>query len=178
MAFDAFMFIPNSKVKGETQDEQFGAKGKAPLQHGFEILSFEIGAENNINIGSISGGGGAGKATFKELTVTKKTDTGSTDLFHQLCVGKHFDDAHIVLRRSGHEENASGGNFLQWDFKLVMVQDISWSGSDGDDVCEETVVFQYGAMKVTYKPQDAQGKNQDAKVAEWSRVKNKASLVV
>lgn len=175
MAFDAFMYMKGSKVEGETQDEEF-AKEKA-----FEIISFEIGAENNINIGSISGGGGAGKATFKELTVTKKTDNASTDIFNSLCTGKHIDDATIVLRRSGGADDASsksGANFLQWDFKLVMVQDISWSGSDGDDVCEETIVFQYGALKVTYKPQDAKGKMNPAKEAMWSRVKNKASLEV
>jgi type VI secretion system secreted protein Hcp len=173
MAFDAFMYIPNiSELKGETQDDDMSKKDA------FEILSFEIGAENNINIGSISGGGGAGKATFKECTITKKTDTASCGLFLKLCEGKHFDDAHIVLRRSGGADNVSGATFLQFDFKLMMVQDISWSGSDGDDICEETVVLQYGAMKVTYSKQDKQGKMAEHSKAMWSRVKNKADLVV
>lgn len=173
MSFDAFMWIPNvSEVKGETQDDDMSKKDA------FEILSFEIGAENNINIGSISAGGGAGKATFKELTVTKKTDTASCGMFLKLCEGKHFDDAHIVLRRSGGADNVSGATFLQFDFKLVMVQDISWSGSDGDDICEETIVFQYGAMKVTYSKQDKHGKMSEHSKAMWSRVKNKADLVV
>ncbi|WP_299153910.1 type VI secretion system tube protein Hcp [uncultured Tateyamaria sp.] len=173
MSFDAFMYIPGVKeVEGETQDEDM-SKEKA-----WEILSFEIGAENNINIGSISGGGGAGKATFKELTVTKKTDTASCGLFLKLCEGAHFDDAHIVLRRSGGATSKSGVTFLQFDFKLLMVQDISWSGSDGDDICEETLVMQYGAMKVTYHAQDKQGKMKEHSKAMWSRVKNKAELVV
>jgi len=115
MSFDAFMWIPNvNEVKGETQDDEFSKKGA------FEILSFEIGAENNINIGSISGGGGAGKATFKEFNVSKKTDTASAGLFLKLCEGKHFDDAHVVLRRSGGSDNASGAVFLQFAFKLLM----------------------------------------------------------
>jgi type VI secretion system secreted protein Hcp len=173
MSFDAFMYIPGVKeVEGETQDDVMSEK-KA-----FEILSFEIGAENNINIGSISAGGGAGKAVFKELTVTKKTDTASCGLFLKLCEGKHFDDAHIVLRRSGGSDNVSGVTFLQFDFKLMMVQDISWSGSDGDDICEETLVLQYGAMKVTYHAQDKHGKMKEHSKAMWSRVKNKAELVV
>lgn len=171
MAFDAFCYIPNSNVKGETQDDAMKKEGA------FEILSFEIGAENNINIGSISSGGGAGKATFKELTLTKKTDGGSCELFSNLCKGTHFDDMVIVLRRSSGGE-ASGETFLKWEFKLVMVQDISWSGSDGDDVCEETVIFQYGAMKVTYYKQDAKGKHAQDSSAEWSRVLNKANLAV
>lgn len=173
MSFDAFMYIPNVKeVEGETQDEAMTEK-KA-----FEILNFEIGAEQNINIGSISAGGGAGKCTFKEFSVTKKTDTASCGLFLKLCEGKHFDDAHVVLRRSGGESSKSGATFLQFDFKLLMVQDISWSGSDGDDICEESIVFQYGAMKVTYHKQDKHGKMTKHSDAMWSRVKNKAELVV
>ena len=170
--FDAFMYFPGSSIKGETQDEIM--KGESAT----EILSFEIGAENNINIGSISGGGGAGKATFKELTITKKTDTASCELFAKLCEGKHFDDMIIELRRSGGAAGKSGDGFLKWEFKLVMLQDITWSGSDGDDICEETVVIQYGAMKVSYRMQDQKGIMQTPKTAEWSRVKNQANLAV
>ena len=52
-----------------------------------KILSYELGAENNINIGSISGGGGAGKATFKEFTITKSPDAATTMLFEYLTTG-------------------------------------------------------------------------------------------
>ena len=174
MAFDAFCYFPgNKKLTGETQDKAMSKEGA------FEILNFEIGAENNINIGSITSGGGAGKATFKELNVTKKTDTCSCELFSSLCKGSHIDDMVIELRRSGQQGDAdSGSTFLKWEFKLVMVQDISWSGSDGDDVCEEAIIFQYGAMKVTYTKQDKQGKGAGDTSAEWSRVLNQANLAV
>lgn len=171
MAFDAFCYLPGSNVKGETQDKAMSK------ENAFEIIDFEIGAENNINIGSVSSGGGAGKATFKELSLTKKTDAGSCELFSNLCKGTHFDDMCIVLRRSAGGEG-SGDTFLKWEFKLVMVQDISWSGSDGDDVCEEKVIFQYGAMKVTYFKQDAHGKHKQDSTAQWSRVLNQANLAV
>lgn len=175
MSFDAFMYSPThsaSLIPGETQDEEMSGKDA------FELLSFELGAENNINIGSISGGGGAGKATFKEFTVTKKTDTASTGLFHALVTGQHFDDMVIELRRSSGESAKSGITFMKFDFRLVMVQDISWSGSDGDDVCEETVVFQYGAIEISYWKQTAKGKMEGPEVKRWSRVKNNASLTV
>ena len=173
MAFDAFLYFTGTDVKGETQDKRPTAKKGA-----LEILSFEIGAENNINIGSISSGGGAGKATFKELSITKKTDTASCAMFSKLCEGNHFDDMVIELRRSGGAAGTSGLVFLKFEFKLVMIQDISWSGSDGDDVCEESVVMQYGAMKVTYTQQKEDGKAGSQKSGEWSRVLNKANLAV
>ncbi|MEM1383697.1 MAG: type VI secretion system tube protein Hcp [Pseudomonadota bacterium] len=177
MSFDAFLYFPGqSKVVGETQDDDMSQKDA------FEILSFEFGAENNINIGSISGGGGAGKATFKEFNITKKTDTGSCGLFTTLVTGNHFDEAIIELRRSGGSGDRSGATFMKFHFLLVMVQDMSWSGSDGDDVCEETVVFQYGAMKIEYFKQDKTGKMKKADggqgEAKWSRVKNKADYAV
>ena len=172
MAFDAFAYFKGSDVEGETQDDAM-KKNKA-----FEIISFEIGAENNINIGSMTAGGGAGKASFKEFTITKKTDTASCAMFSKLCEGAHFDDMVVELRRTGGAAGVSGKTFLKWEFKLVMIQDISWSGSDGDDICEETVVLQYGAMKVTYTPQDKQGKDGTPKTGEWSRVLNKANLAV
>lgn len=177
MSFDAFCYSVKDKklITGETQDEEMKEKGA------FELLSFELGAENNINIGSISGGGGAGKATFKEFTITKKTDTASTGLFRALVTGSHFVDLIVELRRSGGavDEGKSGKTFMKFEFALVMVQDISWSGSDGDDVCEETVVFQYGAIKIHYFAQDSLGK-MAGKPQEvmWSRVKNNESLIV
>lgn len=173
MAFDAFMYSTShaDKIPGETHDDAYG-KLKA-----WEVLNFELGAENTINIGSISGGGGAGKATFKEMSITKKTDTASTQLFYHLVTGTHFDNMFLELRRAGGEGVAKP--FLKFEFALVMVQDISWSGADGDDVCEETLILQYGAVKMQYISQDDKGKmSGQPKEAIWSRVKNKATMEV
>lgn len=178
MAFDAFCYsvAQKTKIPGETQDEEMSKLSA------FEVLSFELGAETVINIGSITGGGSAGKATFKEFTITKKTDTASTGLFRCLCSGEHFDDLVIVLRRAagGQVDNKkSGKTFMQFDMRLVMVQDMSWSGSDGDDVCEETVILQFGAIRIWYYKQDSKGKMADKpEEAMWSRVKNNYSLTV
>lgn len=102
------------------------------------VLSLEIGAENNINIGSISGGGGAGKATFKELTLTKYPDANTTELFSLLAEGRHMDDLRI-----------SHGNVI-WDLKLVMVQDYSSSATAGRGGTQvETWVLQFGAMRLS-----------------------------
>lgn len=172
MSFDAFCYFPKSDVKGETQDDFYSGKDA------FEILEFGIGARNNINIGSISGGGGAGKAEFNQLTMKKKTDLGSCKLFSNLCEGKHFPEMVIELRRSGGEATKSGAVFLKFEFLFVMIEEIGWSGADGDDICEEELTIEYGAMKVTYNLQDKEGKMKKGDDAKWSRVKNKADYIV
>ncbi|MBC2836435.1 Hcp family type VI secretion system effector [Paragemmobacter straminiformis] len=174
MAFDAFCYCATKPKDrhflGETQDDFMSKLGA------FEIISFELGAENTINIGSMSSGGGAGKATFKEFTITKKTDTASTALFGALCLGTHFDDVVVELRRSG-TASRTDQLFMRFTMKMVLVQDISWSGSDGDDVCEETVIMQYGAIKIEYIPQKKDGAHDMGKKSEtkWNRVRNLAT---
>ena len=176
MAFDAFLYFPGeSKVKGETFDEAMSK------ENAFELREFSFGAENVINIGSDTGGAGAGKATFQEFKFKKRTDTASCPLFTMLCTGKHFKEAILVLRRSGGTSDSSGDVFMRFSFKLVMVQEISWSGADGDDVLEEDITLQYGAIKIEYYKQGQDGK-MSKKAGEgeavWSRVLNKAAFSV
>lgn len=174
MAFDTFIYFPGSEslVPGETTDDIM-KENKAS-----EIISFELGAQNNINIGSISEGGGAGKAMFDGFSFTKKTDSASCGLHANLCEGKHFPDCVIELRRSGGAAGASGATFLKFELKLVMVESISWSGSDGADVCEEAVVLQYGAIKITYFKQNVSGTMSQDSQSMFSRVTNKADFTV
>ncbi len=177
MAFDAFLVFTGggegaTDIKGETQDDEFKDK-KA-----FEISEFNFDIENTLNIGSASGGAGAGKVQFNEFNVKKRTDTASHVLFLNCCTGGHFNDVYLVLRRSGGAKDASGLNYLKFSFKLVAVKKIAWSGTTGDDVCEEEVTFEYGAIKIEYRPQNEKGGLEVAKTAHWSRVKNKMTFGV
>ncbi|MCH8036259.1 MAG: type VI secretion system tube protein Hcp [Proteobacteria bacterium] len=177
MAFDAFLVFSGegagaSKIEGETSDEEM-SKEKA-----FEILEFNFDVENTLNIGSASGGAGAGKVQFNEFVVKKRTDKSSSVLFLNCCSGGHFNDVYLLLRKAGVEKAKTGGNYLKFQFKLVAVKKIGWSGSTGDDVCEEEVTFEYGAIKLQYWWQDSTGKLDGPKEAEWSRIKNKATFTV
>lgn len=177
MAFDAFLYFPGSvEIKGETLDSEMSKK------HAFELLSFGFGAENTINIGSQSGGAGAGKVTFAEFEITKRTDTASCGIFATCCTGNHFDEAIIELRRSGGSGQKTGATFMKIHFKMVVVNDMNWSGSDGDDICEESIKFRYGAIKIEYFKQDAKGKMSKASGAQgevkWSQVLNEANYSV
>ncbi|MEM7742253.1 MAG: type VI secretion system tube protein Hcp [Pseudomonadota bacterium] len=175
MAIDAFLYFPGqSLVVGEALDDEM------QKQKAFAIETFTFGAENVINIGSDSEGGGAGKAVFEPFNLTKKCDTASCGLFHTLACGTHFDEAILELRRSGGSAERAGATFLKFHFRLVMVGKVEWSGSE--DGVEETIELHYGAMKIEYFRQDKTGKLAKATggqgEAKWSRVLNKAVYAV
>ena len=147
MAFDTYMtFIdPSGKaLQGESQvaADSFAkddlAKQAPPVQAGnvFEIDDFSFDIEQVLNIGSQSSGAGAGKVTFNPFQVTRKTDRASPKLFMMCCGGQHFKQVVLCIRRAGGDTSTSGTTFLRFDFGLVAVKTISWSGSDGDEFAE------------------------------------------
>ena len=175
MAFDAFIVFAGSGVgavdiEGETMDKEMKEK-KA-----FEVMEFNFDVENTLNIGSASGGAGAGKVQFNEFNVKKRTDKASPFLFLHCCNGGVFNDVYLLLRKSGVDIGKTGGNYLKFSFKLVAVKKIGWSGSTGDDVCEEEVTFEYGAIQLEYWWQDDTGKLSGPKDTCWSRVLNTAEF--
>jgi hypothetical protein len=65
------------------------------------VLSWSWGVSNSSTIGSGSGGAGAGKATFDDLTFTKKLDASSPKLLAASASGKHYPDATLVVTANG-----------------------------------------------------------------------------
>jgi type VI secretion system secreted protein Hcp len=202
MAFDSYMqFLPaeGTALKGESQvvlnltnDTLAKGSGQAQeLQQGclFEIDDFSFDIEQVLNIGSQSSGAGAGKVTFNPFKVTRKTDRASPVFFMMCCAGQHFKYVTLCLRRAGGGSGTAGGGstavqnsaatmqsgttFLRFDFALVAVKTISWSGSDGDEAPKEEVEFEYGALMVQYIQQNTTGAGNAAPVSgSWNRVYN------
>ena len=173
MAFDAFLMVTDPgkapKIVGETQDPDF--KGA------FEISEFSFGAENTINISSATGGAGAGKATFKEFTVKKMTDSSSGLLLKLLGLGGHYKKMMLYLRKSGGgvSKGKSGKPYLVFGFGMVALKSIEWSGSSGDDVPTESIVFEYGELMVMYRPQIEDGTLGKGTPLGWSKLNNSDS---
>jgi type VI secretion system secreted protein Hcp len=184
MAFDTYMtFIDPSgtALQGESQVDKAAfnndqlAKNAPAVQAGtvFEIDDFSFDIEQVLNIGSQSSGAGAGKVTFNPFQITRKSDRVSAQLFAMCCGGQHFKQVVLCLRRAGGDPTSSSGTtFLRFDFGLVAVKTISWSGSDGDESPKEEVTFEYGALKVTYAQQNVDGTAMPSRSSSWNRVWN------
>ena len=167
MAFDSFMYFEGGDpaIQGETTDSVLKSK-KA-----FEIYSFSWGASNPVTVGSAAEGMGAGKVSLSSFSVMKKTDNTSPTLFKACCTGTHYPSASVVLRKAGGKPV----DYIQYDFKEVMVESVQWSGSSGgDDSPAESVSFAYGEVTINYTPQKTDGTAGTKNSAKWSQVTNKS----
>lgn len=195
MAFDTYMQFIDADGTPLNGESQVMIKGDAPLGSDikqdkvFEIDDFNFDIEQVLNIGSQSSGAGAGKVTFNPFTVTRKTDRASPLFFSMCCAGQHFKEVTLYIRRAGGGAGGVGGaqgsgmtsgtTFLRFDFALVAVKTISWSGSDGDESPKEEVAFEYGALKVQYVQQDEKGKPMAGSghtIGSWNRVYNNSDF--
>jgi type VI secretion system secreted protein Hcp len=156
------------KISGESLDKAH--QGTVALN------SFELGVENDQTIGSGTSGAGTGKAVFQPFRVTKNVDTSSPNLVLASAAGAHFPQVNLYLRKTG----ASGvlpGDYLVYRFKMVFVSSVAWSGSSGDELPQETVEFQYGALQVSYAAQSPTGQLQTPLVTQWSQITNTPEFV-
>ena len=99
MASDIFAKIGD--IKGESQDD----KHKDEI----EVLSFSWGVAN-AGVVSPGGGGGAGKATFQDLSIVHHIDKASPLLFKACATGTHIKDAIITHRKAGKGQQESSSS--------------------------------------------------------------------
>lgn len=128
-------------IKGESSDAARPAT--------IEISSFSWGMSNSK---AITGGAGAGKATFKEFTITKKTDKATPKLMLSCATGQHIKSAKLFVRKSG----GGGDEYLVITLTDILVSSYSVSGSSasGDSVPTDQISFTVAALSVDYTAAD------------------------
>jgi type VI secretion system secreted protein Hcp len=157
MALDSFLQFnhggnPGAQtINGETQDIEMGKLNPRP----FDIQSWTFGASQQVNVGSSSSGIGAGKVEFQPFKITKQVDTASPFFFQTCAQGGHYEQCSLFVRKGGGTANRTGIIYLRFDFKMVFVTQIGWSHDD--TAPKEEVTFEYGALRVTYTPQEKTG---------------------
>lgn len=129
-----------------------------------EIMSFSFGVENPTTIGSATGGAGAGKVQFNELTVKKTTDAASPKFFKNCATGAHYQSVILEVRRANATDSKT---FLTFKFGTVFTTKIDWSGP-GDEGPEESITFVYGTLRIEYTAQNLT----NSTLFGWDQVKN------
>jgi type VI secretion system secreted protein Hcp len=141
MAVDIFAKIGD--IKGESTD----SKHKDEV----EVLSYSWGVANPGQIGT-GAGGGAGRATFQDLSIVHKIDKASPRLLEACATGQHLKEATITFRKAGQK---------QQDFLIIKMNDVIITGvlqsALSSEAGSETVNLEFAKVDWEFKPQKADG---------------------
>jgi hypothetical protein len=142
----------------------------------FNLAGYSGSVENNVNLQNTAAGGGAGKTSFRAITLNNiRLDEIYTRLKIRMVNQDSYDRLEIIricTSCPGH----NGEPELTMDLRLAILSDI-----DLVNPIEFSTNIRYGAMKRSYRPT-----NPDTGLFEsgdpvnfiWSRVNNNASLEV
>ncbi len=139
MAVDMFLNI-EGEIKGESQDR----KHKDEI----DILAWSWGMSQTGSFHT-GGGGGAGKASFQDISVTKWIDKSSPILMQYCANGDHFSKALLTVRKAGKTPL----EYLKLEMKDVLVTSVSTGGSGGEEKLTENVSLNFREFKVMYTEQ-------------------------
>jgi type VI secretion system secreted protein Hcp len=172
MAIDVYAIftkVDGTVISGESQINVTlpGSLGGGTVSQPIQLASFTLQVENSPNIGSATGGIGAGKAKFDPITVTRNMDAASPTLFQLCASGAHLKQVDLVVSQAG----GSGQKpFLRFTFSTVFVQNITWNASVGGNAPQETLNLEYGQLEITF----LNSQTNTAPSAGWNLLTNSA----
>jgi len=142
MAVDIFAKLGD--IEGESTDD----KHKDEV----EVLSYSWGVTNPAHIGT-GGGGGAGRATFQDLSIVHKIDKASPQLLRACATGQHLKEATITFRKAGKAQQ----EFLIIKMNDVIITGVVNSDTRGSEAGSETVNLEFAKVDWQFRPQKADG---------------------
>jgi type VI secretion system secreted protein Hcp len=162
--FDTFLLIQNGP-QGESTDKQF------PNQ--MAIRSFDFGVTNSSKITSDSPGSGSGKPNLSGMNFTRNIDGASADMYQSCCMGSHYSQATINVRKSGGAQYV----YLTITLSEVYITSYSCSGSEGSEIPFESFTLTFASILIKYTGQAAVGTEtgDDAPAASYDLTLNAAS---
>lgn len=140
------MFLDLGPIKGESQDKVHAGK--------IDILAWSW-AVSNAGPPRSGGGGGASKATFQDIAISKSVDLSSTELLKSVVLGTHFPEAKIIVRKAAGNARSE---YYSITMKDVTVTSCQTAGSEGGDQLMESVTLAFASFQVTYHAQNAKGR--------------------
>jgi len=158
MAVDIFLKLDG--VTGESQDSVHKDE--------IDVLSWSWGMSQSGTT-HMGGGGGSGKVSVQDLSLTKYLDASSPTLQKFCANGKHVATGTLTVRKAG--ENPL--EYLKIDLEEIIISSVSTGGSGGEDRLTENISLNFKKFHTTYTPQDEGGGAGAAVEAKWNIAENK-----
>jgi type VI secretion system secreted protein Hcp len=153
------VFLKLDGIEGESRDERHVKE--------IDVAAWSLGVTNSGSTHS-GGGGGAGRATFTDLAVTKLLDKASPPLMLAVATGRHL--------RSGRLTVTSGGprplEYLVVDLEDVRITSCLLADAADPERPTENVALAYGKIHVAYTQQSPTGAPGAVSELTWDLVHN------
>jgi type VI secretion system secreted protein Hcp len=142
MADDIYLDI--AEIKGELAEPD----GK------IKVLSFQFGVSNAVSSRRGSGGGGAGEASFSDVTIVGELDLSGPKLADCCAKGTVLKKATLVQRRQGETQVEMHKMILE----DVLVSSYAISGGSGGGLPNSSFSLNFGKIDWKYTQQLGTGK--------------------
>ena len=152
MAVD--MFLKLDGIKGESKD----SKHKDEIH----IESFSWGMSQTGAMSS-GGGGGAGKVSVHDISISKNVDKSSCDLMYACASGKHIPSGLITVRKAGEKPL----EYLKIKLTDILISGVQDSGSGHGDQVGESITLNFAKFQVDYQEQKPDGTGSPAGSMGW-----------
>ena len=143
MSVDLFLKIP--EIPGECSKDKH--KGE------IDIHTFQFGAHQTGSFAKGGVGGGAGKAEFTDVSITKDVDKASPKLFQACAAGTHFKEMTITSQKAGDTP------LVYYVITLgdVIISSLNNSGAGGADTIHESLTMNCAQIQFKYTEQNEKG---------------------
>ena len=160
MAVDMFLKIQD--VKGESVD----SKHKDEI----DILAWSWGCTQSGTTHA-GRGGGAGKVSVQDVSVTKWVDSATPTLLKMCCNGKHFKKAELFVRKAGEKPL----EYVKITMEDGLISSVSTGGSGGEDRLTENDTLNFAKVEYTYEQQKEDGSSAGKFPIKWNIATNSES---
>lgn len=137
-ATDMFLDL-GPDIPGESTDRVHAGK--------VDVLAWGWGLANSGTT-HVGGAGGAGVASFQDLSLTKYVDKASPALMLKCATGGHLTEATLIVRKAG----TTPVEYLKVKLEDILVSSVSTGGSGGENRLTEHVSLNFAKVSLTYTP--------------------------
>src|SRR5437867_11381596 len=151
MAVD--MFLKLDGIKGESKDHKHGEE--------IHIESFSWGL-SQTGAHAVGGGGGAGKVSVHDISITKYVDKSSPALMLHCASGKHIKEGLITVRKAGDKPL----EYLKIKLEDMLVSGVQFAGHGGEQLTEN-VTLNFAKFHLEYQTQKPDGSGEPGGEMGW-----------